>query len=82
MDNRISEFKELKEKIRTSREYLIVGVDIGKRRNLALLKNSQAQIYRRKLRFSNNLDGYNRLLTEIERKCEENGLKGVVVGMG
>lgn len=81
MDNLISEFKGLKEEIRTSGEYLIVGVDIGKRRNLALLMNSQGEIYRRKIRFSNNLDGFNRLLTEVEHKCVEKGLKGVVVGM-
>ena len=81
MNNPISEWKQLKEKIRTSAEYLIVAVDIGKRKNLAWLKSSQGEIYRRKLRFANNLKGYNRLLKEIESLLLDKGLQAVVVGM-
>jgi transposase len=79
--NRLEEFRQLKKEVRHSGEYLIVGIDIAKDRHHAFLGTATGKTLLRRLVFSNDHEGFRKLLDHAEAFRAQHGLKKVVYGM-
>jgi transposase len=79
--NRLEGFRQLRQEIRKSEEYLIVGVDIAKDRHHAFLGTATGKTLLRRLVFSNDHEGFRKLLDQGEALRVQHGLKKVVYGM-
>jgi transposase len=79
--NRLEEFRQLKQGVRHSEEYLIVGIDIAKDRHHAFFGTATGRTLLRRLVFSNNHEGFTRVLDQAEALRVRYGLKKVVYGM-
>jgi transposase len=79
--NRLEEFRQLKKEIRHSWEYLIVGIDIAKDRHHAFFETATGKTLLRRMVFSNDHEGFRKLLDQAEALRVQHGLKKVVYGM-
>jgi len=79
--NRLDEFRQLRQEVRHSEEYLIVGIDIAKDRHYAFFGTPTGKTLLRRLVFSNDHEGFRRLLEQAEALRVQHGLKKVVYGM-
>ena len=79
--NRLEEFRQLRQEIRHSEEYLIVGMDIAKDRHHAFFGSATGRTLLRRLVFDNNYEGFRKLLDQTEALRVRHGLKKVVYGM-
>src|SRR4030065_136350 len=79
--NRLEEFRQLRKEIRQSEEHLIVGIDIGKDRHYAFFGTATGKTLLRRIVFSNDQEGFRRLLDQAEALRVQHGLKKVVYGM-
>jgi transposase len=79
--NRLEAFRQLRQAIRHSEDYLIVGVDIAKDRHHAFFGTATGKTLLRRLVFSNDHEGFRKLLDETEALRVRYGLKKVVYGM-
>lgn len=79
--NRLEEFRQLRQGIRHSEEYLIVGLDIAKDRHHAFFGTATGKTLLRRLVFSNDHEGFRKLLDQAEVLRVRHGLKKVVYGM-
>ena len=74
---RIIEFRQLKEEIRGSREYEIVGIDVAKEKHYAFFGTAMGKTLLRRLVFENNLEGFCELLEQAEALRVQEGLSKV-----
>jgi len=79
--NRLEEFRQLRQGIRHSEEYLIVGIDIAKDRHHAFFGTATGKTLLRRLVFSNDHEGFRKLLDHAEALRVQHGLNKVVYGM-
>ena len=79
--NRLEEFRQLRQEIRHSEEYLIVGIDIAKDRHHAFFGTATGKTLLRRLVFNNDAEGFRKLLDQVEALRVRHGLKKVVYGM-
>jgi transposase len=79
--NRLGEFRQLRKEVRHSEEYLIVGIDIAKDRHYAFFGTATGKTLLRRLVFSNDHEGFRKLLEQTEVLRVQHGLKKVVYGM-
>jgi len=79
--NRLEEFRQLRKEIKHSEEYLIVGMDIAKDRHYAFFGTATGKTLLRRIVFSNDHEGFRRLLDQAEALRVQHGLKKVVYGM-
>jgi transposase len=79
--NRLEEFRQLRQAVRHSEEYLIVGIDIAKDRHHAFFGTATGKTLLRRLVFSNDDEGFRMLLDQAEALRVRHGLKKVVYGM-
>ena len=79
--NRLEEFRQLRKEVRHSEEYLIVGIDIAKDRHYAFFGTAMGKTLLRRLVFSNDHEGFRKLLDHAEALRVQHGLKKVVYGM-
>jgi transposase len=79
--NRLEEFRQLRKEVRHSEEYLIVGIDIAKDRHYAFFGTAMGKTLLRRLVFSNDHEGFRKLLDQAEALRVQHGLKKVVYGM-
>jgi transposase len=79
--NRLEQFRQLKQEIRKSEEYLIVGIDVAKDRHHAFFGTATGETLLRRLVFSNDDEGFRKLLEQAEALEVRHGLKKVVYGM-
>jgi transposase len=79
--NRLEEFRQLRREIRQSEQYLIVGIDIAKDRHHAFFGTATGKTLLRRLVFSNDHEGFRRLLDHAEALRVQHGLKRVVYGV-
>jgi transposase len=79
--NRLEEFRQLRQAIRQSEEHLIVGIDIAKDRHHAFFGTATGKTLLRRLVFSNDSEGFGKLLDQAEALRVRHGLKKVVYGM-
>ena len=79
--NRLEEFRQLRKEIRHSEKYLIVGIDIAKERHHAFFGTATGKTLLRRLVFSNDYEGFRKLLDQAEALRVRHGLEKVVYGM-
>jgi transposase len=79
--NRLEQFRQLRQAVRHSEEYLIVGIDIAKDRHHAFFGTATGETLLRRLVFSNDYEGFRKLLDQAEALRARHGLKKVVYGM-
>jgi transposase len=79
--NRLEEFRQLRQEIRHSEEYLIVGIDIAKDRHHAFFGTGTGKTLLRRFVFSNDHEGFRKLLDQAEALQVRHGFKKVVYGM-
>ena len=79
--NRLEEFRQLRQEVRHSEEYLIVGIDISKDRHHAFFGTATGKTLLRRLVVSNDYEGFRTLLDQAEALRARHGLKKVVYGM-
>ena len=79
--NRLEAFRQLRREVRQSGEYLIVGIDIAKDRHHAFFGTARGKTLLRQLVFSNDHEGFRKLLDQAESLRVQDGLKKVVYGM-
>lgn len=80
-DSRLAQFRQLKNEIRGSKEYLIVGIDIAKDKHNAYLGTATGKTLLRGLVFRNDQEGFEKLLAQTSAICDQNGLSNVVFGL-
>ena len=78
--NRIKLFRQFKKEIRGSKEYLIVGIDIGKSTHHGFLGTATGKAFRR-IVIENTASGFEHLLTMVQFFSDREGLKRVVFGV-
>jgi len=64
--DRIEAFRQLKKEIRGSNDYLIIGVDVGKKRHHAFLGTTRGKTVLRRLRVENTASGFEYLLDMVQ----------------
>ena len=79
--NRLEEFRQLRQAIRHSEEYLVVGIDIAKDRHYAFFGTATGKVLLKRIVFSNDGEGFRKLLDQAEALRVQHGLKKVVYGM-
>ncbi len=79
--NRLEEFRQLRKEIRHSQEYLIVGIDVAKDQHHAFFGTATGKTLLKRLVFSNDYEGFRKLLDQAEALGVRHGLKKVVYGM-
>ncbi len=79
--NRLEEFRQLRKEIRQSEEHLIIGIDIAKDRHHAFFGTATGKTLLRRIVFSNDHEGFRKLLDQTEALRVQHGLKKVVYGM-
>src|SRR3972149_7134030 len=79
--NRLEEFRQLREEIRHSEQYLIVGIDVGKDRHHAFFGTATGKTLLKRFVFDNTYEGFRQLLDQTEALRVQHGLKKVVYGM-
>jgi transposase len=78
---RREQFCQIKDKIRGSDAYLIVGIDVAKDKHHAFMGSATGKSLLRKLVFENNLEGFRKLLERSEAVKTQNALRKVVFGI-
>jgi transposase len=79
--SRLEEFRQLRQEVRHSEEYLIVGIDIAKDRHYAFFGTATGKTLLRRIVLSNDHEGVRKLLDQAEALRVQHGLKKVVYGM-
>jgi len=79
--SRLEEFRQLRKEVRHSEEHLIVGIDIAKDRHHAFFGTATGKTLLKRIIFSNDHEGFGRLLEQAEALRVQHGLKKVVYGM-
>jgi len=78
---RLEQFRQLREEIQKSDEYLIVGIDVSKDKHHAFFRTARGKTLFKRLVFENSQEGFERLLNQVEVLRLENNLREVVLGM-
>jgi transposase len=79
--SRIEGFRQLRREVRGSEEYLLVGIDVAKRRHRAFFGTATGRTLLRRLIFANSREGFSRLLAQSEALKVRFGLSKVVYGL-
>ena len=80
-DNRLKEFRQLKNEIRGSTTHLVVGIDIAKERHNAFFGTPAGKTLLRRLVFDNTREGFEKLLFQADTLKARENLATLVFGM-
>jgi hypothetical protein len=64
--SRVEAFWQLKKEIRGSKDYLIVGIDVGKNRHRAFMGTTTGKTLHKGLRVENSESGFEHLLAHVQ----------------
>lgn len=64
--DRIEAFRQLKKQIRGSNDYLVIGIDVGKKKHHAFLGTTRGKTVLRRLRVENTASGFEYLLDMVQ----------------
>jgi len=79
--NSIDRFRQFKKEIRGSKEHLIVGLDIAKRKHHGFLGDANGRTLLKGLIVENCAEGFRHLLTQVRFYMDREGLSRVVFGL-
>jgi transposase len=77
---KITAFRQLKKEIRGSKEYLVIGLDVGKSKHHAFLGSATGQKFR-SIIVENDPNGFEHLLTMVQFYSDREKLKKIVFGV-
>jgi transposase len=77
---RLEEFRQIRKKIRGSREYLIVGIDVAKYKHYAFYGTATGKTLLKRMIFENNLEGFQKLRVQEDALKVRYGLDKVIYG--
>jgi len=78
---RFEQFNQIKKEIRGNENYLLIGIDVGKDKHHAFMGMATGRTLLRRLIFENNIDGFSKLLAQVEAVQVQKALKSSVFGM-
>ena len=78
---RLEEFRRLREEIRGSGEHLIMGIDVAKETHNAFLGTATGETLYKRLIFENTMEGFEKLLVQVEAVRVQHELNRVVFGV-
>jgi len=78
---RLEEFRQFRDEIRGSVDYLIVGIDVSKERHHAFFGTSTGKTLCKRLIFDNSCEGFEKLLCMVEALKVQHSLPKVAFGM-
>jgi transposase len=78
---RYEQFCQFKAEIRSSGDYLIVGIDVAKERHHAFFGTATGRTLLKRLLFDNNHSGFKRLITRASQLQVAHGFSRVVYGL-
>lgn len=78
---RVKMFRQLKNEIRGSEHYLIVGIDVAKDKHNAFFGTARGKTLLRRLVFENSKEGFEMLRSQVEAIKVQHSLHEVVFGM-
>jgi len=79
--SRLEAFRQLKNEIRGSTDYLIVGIDIAKDRHHAFFGTATGKTLLKRLVFDNSREGFKKLLVHVEAVKAKHALDKEVFGL-
>lgn len=79
--SRYERFCQFKAEVRSSGDYLIVGIDVAKDRHHAFFGTASGRTLLKRLLFDNNQVGFQQLITRASQIQAAHGLKRVVYGL-
>lgn len=80
-DNRLKEFRQLKNAVRGSMEHLIIGIDIAKEKHHAFMGTARGKTLIKKLIFDNNREGFERLTSHVDAVKTRYALPKAIFGL-
>ena len=78
---RLDDFRQLKKEIRGSKEHLIVGIDVAKNKHNAFMGNANGKTLFKRMVFTNDIEGFTKLLNYVEAVKVKHALDKVVFGL-
>jgi transposase len=78
---RYKEFCQFKSEIRASKEHLIIGIDIAKDNHHAFFGTARGKTLLKRLVFNNNINGFKKLIDQVEELQIQYSLSKTVFGM-
>jgi transposase len=78
---RIEGFRQMRQEIRGSQDYLVVGIDVAKEKHTAFFGTATGKALLRRFVFTNDRDGFEWLVLQAEGLEAQHDLKKVVFGM-
>jgi transposase len=78
---RLEEFRQLTREIRSSKDYLIVGIDIAKDKHTAFFGTATGKTLFKRLVFENDSEGFERLLIQADTVKIQHNLTKTVFGL-
>jgi transposase len=78
---KLQEFRQARKEIRSSDQYLVVGIDVAKERHNAFFGMANGRALHRGLLFDNTIEGFRKLLTMTEALKVRHELTKVVFGL-
>lgn len=78
---RLEQFRQLKESIRGSEAYLIVGIDVGKEKHTAFIGTAKGKTILKRLSFGNDYEGFKKLLDQTNAAKEKGGFREIIYGL-
>ena len=79
--NSIDRFRQFKKEIRGSKEHLIVGLDIAKRKHHGFFGDANGRTLLKGLIVENTAEGFRHLLTQVRFYMDREGLRQLVFGL-
>jgi transposase len=80
-DSRLQVFRQMKQEIRGSEEYLLVGIDVAKDRHDAFFGSARGKTLLKKLVFDTSREGFEKLCVHADSIRAQHGLKKIAFGL-
>ncbi len=80
-DSRLRFFRQMKNEIRGSQDYLLVGIDVAKDRHDAFFGSARGRTFLRKLVFDTTREGFEKLCLHADAIKVQHGLKNIAFGL-
>jgi transposase len=80
-DSRLHFFRQMKNEIRGSQDYLLVGIDVAKDRHDAFFGSARGKTFLRRLSFETSREGFEKLCLHADAIKTRHGLKHIAFGL-